>query len=159
MIVVDVQAAFLNAKAPADLPERIAAFLDAHPTAERLATRYVNGPGSPCRTLMGWKGAATSAEVQLHPLIADRVTTVVDKSTYGTDLAHLIAPGSRVLVAGLDTDVCVQAIATGLFDAGVDVHVLEDLCGSSGGPAAHRAGLRVLRRIVGADRLVFADDL
>lgn len=59
IVVVDVQAAFLNAKAPAELPERIADFLDAHPTAARLATRYVNAPGSPCRSLMSWTGAAT----------------------------------------------------------------------------------------------------
>lgn len=97
--------------------------------------------------------------MELHPLIADRIPAVVDKSTYGTDLAPLIPAGSKVFVAGFDTDVCVQAIATRLFDAGIDVHVLEDLCGSSGGPAAHRAGLRVLQRIIGSNRLIYSTDV
>ncbi|WP_415677741.1 isochorismatase family protein [Tsukamurella hominis] len=159
IVVVDAQVAFLTAKVPADLPARIASFLDTQPAARCLATRYRNHPTAPCSTLMGWAGASSEDDTALHPLIAARVDTVIDKDTYSADLTGHLQPGGPVYLAGLDTDVCVQAIATALFDHGTDVHVVTDLCASSGGPSAHTAGLQVLRRIVGQSRLVRSADL
>lgn len=160
IVAVDVQQGFLSDGVPQDLPARIAAFLDRHRDARRIATRYVNGAHSPCRTLMGWTDCEEgSTGAALHPLIAARVGVVVDKQTYGIDLSGHVGVGDQVLVVGLDSDVCVAAIVTTLFDAGVDVRVVVDLCASSGGPRAHDAGLQVLQRVVGADRLVRSENL
>ena len=69
-------------------------------------------------------------------------------------VAHLreSAPG-RVLVAGIDTDMCVLKIAMDLFDRSIEPIVLTDCCASTSGLQAHLAGLAVLSRNIGADRL------
>lgn len=152
VLAVDVQHAFLTAKAPADLPSRIAAFIDVLGPGQVVATRYVNTPKSPCRELMGWSGAESSPDTDLHRTVAERATRVLTKNTYGLPAVPEFA--GRVYVLGLDTDVCVHAAATQLFDAGIDVVVVADLCGSAGGPDAHAAGLMALSRVVGKERVV-----
>jgi nicotinamidase-related amidase len=68
-------------------------------------------------------------------------------------------PYRRVLVCGADTDACVLGVALGLFDAGVPVEVVTDLCLSAGGPQAHQAGLVVLRRQLGTSRMTTSAEL
>lgn len=157
VLAVDVQHAFLTGKATADLPERIASFIDLFAPDQVVATRYVNTPGSPCRELMGWTGAEASPGTDLHRAVAERATCVLTKNTYG--LREVPEFTGRVYVLGLDTDVCVHAAATQLFDAGIDVAVVADLCGSAGGPEAHAAGLAALSRVVGAARTLTASQV
>ncbi|KMV14837.1 hypothetical protein ACT17_28285 [Mycolicibacterium conceptionense] len=152
MLAVDVQHAFLTAKAPADLPERIAAFIDLLAPGQVVATRYVNTPGSPCRELTGWTGAETSPDTDLHRAVAERATRVLTKNTYG--LREVPEFAGHVYVVGLDTDVCVHAAVTQLFDSGIDVVVVADLCASAGGSESHAAGLIALSRVVGKERVV-----
>ncbi|KXO98397.1 Isochorismatase family (plasmid) [Tsukamurella tyrosinosolvens] len=152
MLAVDVQHAFLTAKVPADLPARIAAFIALLGPDQVVATRYVNMPKSPCRELMGWTGAESSPDTDLHRAVAERATRVLTKNTYGLPAVPEFA--GRVYVVGLDTDVCVHAAATQLFDAGIDVAVVADLCASAGGAEAHLAGLTALTRVLGRDRIL-----
>ena len=152
VLAVDVQRAFLTGKAATDLPERIAAFIDLLAPDQVVATRYVNTPGSPCRELMRWTGAEASPDTDLHRAIAERATRVMTKNTYG--LREVPEFTGRVYVLGLDTDVCVHAATTQLFDAGIDVAVVADLCDSAGGPQAHAAGLVALSRVVGTERML-----
>ncbi len=59
----------------------------------------------------------------------------------------------KVFIAGIDIDMCVLKIAMDLFDMGIEPIVLTDCCASTAGLQAHLAGLAVLSRNIGADRL------
>lgn len=59
----------------------------------------------------------------------------------------------QVAVVGIDTDMCVLKIAMDLFDQGIEPIVLTDCCASTAGLQAHLAGLAVLSRNIGAQRL------
>lgn len=120
-----------------------------------LATRSVNTAGSVWRDLLGWDGLHDPSQVALADEIEQLRTPVLDKDRYSAvpELLPYLLPDDRVDVCGLDTDACVLATALGLFDVGVDVHVLTTLCSSSGGHGAHEAGLTVLRRQLGRRRV------
>ena len=151
LVVVDVQSGFLTTEALRTLPSRIGDFIRRDRPATVVATIYRNDALAPCRLLSGWAGCADAADLELAAPLPQLVDVVHVKNTYGC--SDLTATG-RTLVVGVDTDVCVTVVAAGLFDAGVDVHVALDLCDSSGGPSAHRAGGVVLQRILGEERLV-----
>lgn len=59
----------------------------------------------------------------------------------------------RVFWAGIDTDMCVLKVAMDIFDIGIEPIVLTDCCASTAGLQAHLAGLAVLSRNIGANRL------
>ncbi len=59
----------------------------------------------------------------------------------------------RVFVVGIDTDMCVLKLAMDFFDMGIEPIVLTDCCASTAGLQAHLAGLAVLSRNIGANRL------
>lgn len=59
----------------------------------------------------------------------------------------------KIVIAGIDTDMCVLKIAMDVFDIGIEPIVLTDCCASTAGLQAHLAGLAVLSRNIGANRL------
>jgi nicotinamidase-related amidase len=63
-----------------------------------------------------------------------------------------------VHVCGVDTDQCVLATVLTAFDAGLEPVVLADLCLSCAGEAPHEAGLVALRRAIGEDHVVRAEE-
>lgn len=56
-------------------------------------------------------------------------------------------------MVGIDTDMCVLKVALDLFDLIIEPLVYVDCCASTLGLQAHFAGLAVLARNIGADRL------
>jgi nicotinamidase-related amidase len=59
----------------------------------------------------------------------------------------------RLFLVGIDTDMCVLKIAMDVFDIGIEPLILTDCCASTAGLQAHLAGLAVLSRNIGANRL------
>ena len=59
----------------------------------------------------------------------------------------------KIFIAGIDTDMCVLKIAMDVFDIGIEPIVITDCCASTAGLQAHLAGLAVLSRNIGANRL------
>lgn len=59
----------------------------------------------------------------------------------------------RIFIVGIDTDMCVLKIAMDIFDIGVEPIIFTDCCASTAGLQAHLAGLAVLSRNIGAQRL------
>lgn len=59
----------------------------------------------------------------------------------------------RIFIVGIDTDMCVLKIAMDLFDNGIEPIIFTDCCASTAGLQAHLAGLAVLSRNIGAQRL------
>lgn len=153
-VVVDVQHAF-DCPATVDLAAAITAAIRRQP-GPVYALVQTNPPGGPLRTLRGWHGAGTDSETRLLSPLNATGAAVYAKTGYGAASPLPVDELRRyrtVYLTGVDTDACVLATAYALFDAGVNVTVLTDLCWSAGGPDLHEAALTILRRQLGPGRV------
>lgn len=165
LLVVDVQNGFVNPQS-IHVVDPIAAFVEKwldHGNRV-IFTRFINGEDSQWESLMHWTRLRTSPETDLSPRLAEisalapELAAVVEKRTYSS-----LTPGvmdaitnedpSQVLVCGTATDACVLKTAVDLFEAGCTPLVVEDLCASDAGLATHRAGLMVIKRLIGAEQI------
>jgi nicotinamidase-related amidase/GNAT superfamily N-acetyltransferase len=154
-VIVDLQHAFACAETR-QLAGAVHRAVEVQP-GKAFALVQINPPTGPLRTLRGWTGASAPGDGELLAPLPELNPEVFAKTGYGaasplplTELGIY----DTVYVAGADTDACVLATALALFDAGVRVVVREDLCWSAGGPLLHQAGLDILRRQLGRDRVV-----
>jgi len=159
-VLVDLQVGLLTG-ALAELAQRTADAVQ-NIGGDVWAVVQQNPKTGPLTVLRGWTGCAGAGDDALLEPLAAVVSAVATKTGYGTatslDLGQL-RTYRRVLVCGADTDACVLGVALGLFDAGVPVEVVTDLCLSAAGPQAHQAGLVVLRRQLGAARMTTVPEL
>ena len=156
LIVVDVQRGFVNGHTRHIVPavERLQSGYDSI-----YATRFVNAPASPWRRFMDWRRFAegsADAELAFQPA-ANAV--VVEKHVYSCvneDLLHDLRDRgtAEVFLCGIDTDACVLVSAVDLFQNGIRPVILAEACASHAGPEYHEAGLRLLERLVGTDRII-----
>lgn len=158
LLAIDIQQGFINPHTR-HIPHRVARLIDHANYQSVIATRFVNTASSPWVRLMHWHGMTTVGEQALHPLISERATRTFDKTTYSAATPDLLAMlrdthCTGVDVCGLDTEACVLMTAATLFEHGIDVRVLTNLCASSMSLSAHRAGLTALRSLIGADRII-----
>ena len=159
LLVVDVQIGFIN-PFTRHLPGRIATLIARGEHGPVLFTRFVNVEGGPFRRLLDWNECAEPADTELAPELAP---FVAERQVYGKpgyaglpdELAeHLQRERyERVSIVGIDTDMCVLKVALDLFDLNIEPLVYVDCCASTAGLQAHLAGLAVLARNIGADRL------
>ena len=152
-MAVDVQRGFVNQHTSHVLPQ-IQKLVESNAFDQIIATQYVNALDSPERRL-GWNKLSTPQEQRIDPVLARHCDTVIRKTTYGTrgELARILDHHreDEITIAGIDTDVCVTAVATELFDAGFNVRVDPAACASNGGTRSHDSGIAVLRRSLGRD--------
>lgn len=144
LLVVDVQTAF---HPPSWLIAGIGAIVDRY--AVTVATHFTNPPGSLYRTRLDWHGCGPGANQLVIPFFPDYI---VEKTGYGLpaeEAARLAAMQvSGWDICGLETDACVLACAMSLWDAGVPVCILEDLCASPNAEL-HAAALKIAKRSFG----------
>jgi nicotinamidase-related amidase len=161
LLVVDVQhEPLLRVPGLQPVADAIVDHVRTHRAAYGLvvATRFRSRAGSTYHRLIA-DDLRDPDEVRLAPGIEEHADMVVESTTYSsltTDVRNLLtglAP-REVHVVGLDTDQCVLATVLALFDAGFQPIVLADLCASASGARPHEAGLLVLRRAIGEDRVV-----
>lgn len=159
LLIVDVQACFLN-EFTGHLPARIRKLVERGEHDPILFTRFVNVEDSPFRRLLAWNSCLTPDETAISPELQDfeRERNVYSKPGYAglpdTLGEHLLEVGyDRVDLVGIDTDMCVLKVAMDLFDLNIEPVIYTDCCASTAGLQAHLAGLAVLARNVGADRL------
>ena len=159
LLVVDVQKGFLN-KYTAHVPERIVRLIERGDHDPILFTRFVNRAGGPYHRYLDWHDCERPPETDLAPELApwaapDHVFTKEGYTGISDELAERLREGAfeRVTVVGIDTDMCVLKVAMDVFDLGIEPTVLIDCCASTAGLQAHLAGLAVLCRNIGADRL------
>jgi len=176
LVLVDLQRDFCRLPPSADADqeavdktlERIAEFLrryratgrtpilvrtthDEHSNSRVWAAKYEgrNRP-IPCRT--GTEGAEFADAIPVNP--SDVVVTKHRYSAFtGTDLETYLSSNdiTRLLVGGVNTNVCVLATVTGAFDRDYDVTVLED-CVATGEPAQQEPTLRNIESNFGTVR-------
>jgi nicotinamidase-related amidase len=159
LLVVDVQSGFIN-DFTHHIPERVARLIKQGNHAPILFTRFVNTSEGPYTRLLNWHGCNAEPDTNLADELAPHVdpTLIFTKPGLCGLPEELIAylhqhQTEQVAVVGIDTDMCVLKIAMDLFDQGIEPIVLADCCASTAGLQAHLAGLAVLSRNIGAQRL------
>jgi nicotinamidase-related amidase len=159
LLIIDIQQGFLSAFTR-HIPGRVVELVkqgDYHPL---LFTRFINTPGSPYDRLLDWHDCSgppqTDLAQEVQPL-ARRGTVFTKHGFTGLpdDLAaHLRRLDvKRLVLVGIDTDMCVLKCAMDLFDLGIEPVILTDCCASTAGLQAHFAGLAILSRNIGPHQL------
>jgi nicotinamidase-related amidase len=159
LLVVDVQRCFLNGFTQ-HIPARIARLIARGEHAPILFTRFVNATGGPYHRYLDWHDCACEPGTNVASELEEHVQSnfVFAKPGYAgisDELAdHLREHGyEQIVLAGIDTDMCVLKVALDVFDLGIRPIVLVDCCASTAGLQSHLAGLAVLARNIGADQL------
>jgi len=156
LMIIDVQRGFI-VSATRHVPAAVEALQDGF--GHVFVTRFENPPDSPYHRILGWQGfAARSPDCDLA--FTPRADAVhLSKSVYSALTPGLLETlaglgADTVYLAGIATDNCILKTAADLFEAGVRPVVLAYACASHGGAAAHAAGIRVLKRLIGAEQVV-----
>jgi nicotinamidase-related amidase len=159
LLIVDVQVGFIN-EFTHHIPQRIARLIQRDDYAPLIFTRFVNSKDGPYQRFMNWHNCHCEPEIniaaELEPFVQqDLVFSKPGLCGITDKLADYLRAGSveRVFIVGIDTDMCVLKIAMDVFDIGIEPIVLTDCCASTAGLQAHLAGLSVLSRNIGAQRL------
>lgn len=128
-----------------------------------IATRFLNDDNSVYEKLFGWKRLKTKEDRELTDGYEKYTDYVLDKLIYTCVNSNFIQKlcqlndgiyPKEVFIVGVDTDCCVLATATGLFECNIRPIVLTKYCDSNGGPASHDAGLLCIKRLIGENQLV-----
>jgi len=159
LLVVDVQTCFLN-QFTGHVPERIVRLIEGGGFDPILFTRFVNTKDGPYHRFLDWHECEGPPGTDLAPELApwataDQIFTKLGHTGLSDELtARLRAQRpERVVVVGIDTDMCVLKVAMDVFDLGIEPVVLIDCCASTAGLQAHLAGLAVLSRNIGPEQL------
>lgn len=159
LLVVDVQTGFIN-DFTHHIPQRVVRLIEQKTYSPILFTRFINLPDGPYTRLLQWNGCNQEPETDLAADLAPYIQPQFVFSKPGlcgmpSELVNYLCDHQtqQVAVVGVDTDMCVLKIAMDLFDQGIEPIVLTDCCASTAGLQAHLAGLAVLSRNIGAQRL------
>ena len=161
LLIVDLQEGFINDFTRHTLSwVRSLIELNHDDYAPLLFTRFVNVEGSPFRRFVGWHDCASSPETDLFPEMAPyaREKLTFSKPGYAgisDTLATYLQDQQvkRVSIVGIDTDMCVLKVALDIFDLNIEPLILTDCCARTSGLQSHLAGLAILARNIGADKL------
>ncbi|HEY9736441.1 MAG TPA: isochorismatase family cysteine hydrolase [Trichocoleus sp.] len=159
LLVVDVQTGFIN-DFTHHIPQRVARLIEQNIYSPVLFTRFINSSEGPYTRLLQWDGCNDAPETDLSADLDPYTKPEFVFSKPGlcgipSELEEYLCNHKfqQVAVVGIDTDMCVLKIAMDLFDRGIEPIVLTDCCASTAGLQAHLAGLAVLSRNIGAQRL------
>ena len=158
LIVIDVQNGFITNKTKWVLPrlEQLLAEFEGEPI---IATQFINKENSGFTDIMHWDRLMSPPETSLIPFVEQKATFIVEKTTYSACNPEVIDILNKmcikeVYIAGIDTDCCVLATATSLFERNIRPVVLAHYCASNGGERSHAAALTVLERTIGAQQII-----
>ena len=159
LLIVDVQSGFINPFTH-HIPQRIARLIERNEYAPVLFTRFINSTDGPYQRFLDWNSCDSEPETNIVPeleLFVEQEFVFSKPGLCGmTDsLANYLQQQhiEKTFIVGIDTDMCVLKIAMDIFDIGIEPIVFTDCCASTAGLQAHLAGLAVLSRNIGAQRL------
>jgi len=155
LIIIDVQEGFIN-EWTSHVPQRVEMLQDSFDRI--IVTRLYNPQRSLFRKLLGWNGFSLGAGATRLAFAAKEGAEIIDKPTYTCVTKQLMADLAkhgifRTHICGISTDTAVLKCSVDLFEAGIEPVVLAYACASHRGPAAHEAGITILRHFIG-DRQV-----
>src|ERR1035437_3633377 len=157
LLLVDFQVGFVRAETE-HLLKPVQGLVHDSFFSSVIATRFINVQGSLWQTAIHWDGLLSAREQALAVSLPP-ASILIDKKSYGIphkDFEQLLKrlEGSRVFLAGIESDVCVAVIAASLFDAGLAPYVLCEFTGTNRGSEHQAHALDTLARIVGRDQMI-----
>jgi nicotinamidase-related amidase len=162
VIVVDMQEGFTKHEQPNKLTERIINLLNRNIFDIVIATKFINERNSVYEKLFEWQELETEEEQTIPGEIIAHANYVIEKHIYNcvnTDFIQKLCQlndgiyPEKIFVVGVDTDCCVLAIATALFENNIRPIILSNYVASNGGLHSHEAGLTCLCRLIGAKQI------
>lgn len=167
LMVVDVQKGFLTDETRHVLPavvDLVHRWREAG--GKTVYSRYHNHPGSAFERLMNWRQLYASPETDIAEELVPYAqhSIVLDKDNYSAltrEFSELFRyyDWTDIVICGIDTDLCVLKTALDAFEHGLTPWVVTEASASTGGIAAHEAGLTVIGRAIGEQHLVAAEEL
>lgn len=171
VLVIDMQHGFCTSDSCEETYRKAEAFILKNFDKYYIFSKFINADKSPFREILHWRKMTkdtrdTDIALTLSPTIH---FPIFDKNFYGIAqneevLSHLKSLNDRGLlgslyVIGVDTDCCILKTAIDLFESGINVKVIKDLCNSSGGNKYHEAGLLCLERLIGRDNIILSNEI
>ena len=161
--VIDMQNGFVN-EYTEGIDRKILDFLEAIKEKDVcvVGTRYVNHEHTPCYVFEGWKDCMEGTkETQVLDKLRPSLQRIFDKDKYSCwngEMKQFVKEQGieKIYFTGVNTGCCVLHSAFDCYNDLVDCSVIEDLCGSTSGPAEHEAALVVLRSCITKERVVTA---
>lgn len=158
LVVVDVQNGFMN-KNTAVVCDEIINLSHRQNFTYIVATKFENFSDSPWCTLMHWNKLMDDHEKIIVPQIESIATRTMAKSRYSCITDELLSYAAvnkiqRLFLCGVDTEGCVLISAVDAFEHGIDCYVLSNCCRSSSGNIIHQAGLEVIKKLIGVNRVI-----
>ena len=155
LLIIDVQKGFIN-DATRHIPARVTDL--ARNYDQIIVTRFINREGSAHRRLIHWDRFAPGSDDMALAFEPPAGAAIMDKSVYSCVdagfLAHLkLIAAEEVHICGIATDNCVLKCAVDLFESGFRPVVLADCCASHAGEDYHLWGLKILKRMIGAEQV------
>lgn len=157
LLLIDVQRGFIS-----DYTSRCIPFI--HSTLEEstfdlvVATQFYNPTQSLFREQIHWHKFSDDSDIALDDAVREHSDLVIRKSTYsaGQDLINVLKVNKieKVVVMGIDTDVCVAINSALLFDNLIPVTIDSRGCATNGGPEAEKAAINMLKRYIGYDFVI-----
>lgn len=163
LLIVDMQNGFTKHPQTIALTNRIKELLELNVFDSVVATRFSNDTNSIYEQLFGWKRLETEEERSLAPGYEKYIDYIFDKCIYTCVNPNFLQKicqindgkyPEKIFIVGTDTDCCVLATATNLFENHIRPIVLTNYCDSNGGPDSHNAGLLCMKRLIGKKQLV-----
>jgi len=157
LVLMDIQKGLINEHTE-HLVDRITDLCEKnkkkHLFDDVVAVKFVNHINGPHVKLLGWTKMVLEEEQHLLPIVEESASKVFVKHTYSAytdEFAAYVKEKNvdRVILAGIDTDICVLATAIACFDHGIPCRVLEYYSASDGGNKFHKAGIACIKRILG----------
>jgi len=164
LLVVDVQNGFINQNTQ-HVIEPINRLIDQWRAAGSviLFSKFVNPEGSQWEKLLQWDKMRSSPEIDFPAELNVGEAEVKTKGTYSMwsdELAEYCGKNNldTVVICGIDTDQCVLATAIDIFESSLKPVVVKHCCASSAGNQFHTAGLMLLERLIGKDRIISKEE-
>lgn len=164
LLIIDVQKGFTRRPHTFEMGEKIEALLEKKLFDVVISTQFVNIDNSPFTNYLHWHRLKEDDETALFSNVIETASDYVfQKNTYTAftdDLETILKQENdgtypeHIFLLGIDTDCCVLATATDLFDHGIRPIVLAEYCASNGGERSHDAAKICLNRLIGKHHII-----
>ena len=162
LIIVDIQNGFIQTDETYAVYEKIKELLNQKIFDAVIATKFVNVQNSAFEKLMHWTQMMDKPSQSIPTDLHKYISCIIEKYTY-TPSTHKLSHAlyalnntipNKVFIVGVDTNACVAMTTTMLFENNIRPIVLTKYTASTGGVTSHKAGLLVMKRLIGNNQLI-----
>ena len=162
LIIVDIQNGFIQTAETHAAYENIKELLNQKIFDAVIATKFVNVKNSAFERMMNWTQMMDTTSQSIPTDLHKYIHCIIEKHTY-TPSKHKLFHAlhtlnntipNKVFIVGVDTDACVTMTTIMLFESRIRPIVLTKYTASTGGITLHKAGLLVMKRLIGNNQLI-----